>query len=362
MRWRRQFALLVGLAIPTLLGAQGQFFDAHGVKLHYIERGTGEPLVLLHGRSNNVDLWTSTGILDQLSARYRVIAYDARGHGKSDKPHDAKQYGREMALDVVRLMDHLRIDRAHVVGYSMGGQTVAQALTLHPNRFLTATQIAGSGIFEWTPQDDRDAEQEAVEIERNCVSRASTLANVQIGDPRPSDADIEARSAACFANANFDRFAMAALARSRRDRFIEPSRLAALRVPTLGIVGSLDPLAAPMRRLKTLRPDMTLLVVDGATHGNATDNRGILRQPAAREALMDFLAAHRQASGQGQTPAPDPALQKALDARRAAEPANDVEAWGSYTADDFPSTTPDGRVDTKVERANLISTRDTPRR
>jgi pimeloyl-ACP methyl ester carboxylesterase len=307
MRWRRPFVLLVGLAIPTLLGAQGQFFDAHGVKLHYIERGTGEPLVLLHGRSNNVDLWTSTGILDQLSARYRVVAFDARGHGKSEKPHDAKQYGRELALDVVRLMDHLRIDRAHVVGYSMGGQTVAQALTLHPDRFLTATQIAGSGIFEWTPQDGRDAEQEAVEIERNCVSRASILANVQVGDPRPSDDDMNARSAACFANATFDRFAMAALSRSRRDRFIEPARLAGLRVPTLGIVGSLDPLAETMRRLKKLRPDMKLLVVEGATHGSPTDDRGILRRPAAREALMDFLASHRQASGQRQTRAPDPA-------------------------------------------------------
>ena len=72
MRWRCLFVLLVGLAIPTLLGAQGQFFDAHGVKLHYIERGTGEPVVLLHGRSNNVDLWTSTGILERMP----VITYD----------------------------------------------------------------------------------------------------------------------------------------------------------------------------------------------------------------------------------------------------------------------------------------------
>jgi|SoiMethySBSTD1v2_1073268.scaffolds.fasta_scaffold384347_3 hypothetical protein len=59
-----------------------------------------------------------------------------------------------------------------------------------------------------------------------------------------------------------------------------------------------------------------------------------------------------------QTPAPDPELQKALDARRAAERANDVEAWSRYTVDDFPSTTPDGRVDTKAERANLIRNRE----
>jgi hypothetical protein len=58
-----------------------------------------------------------------------------------------------------------------------------------------------------------------------------------------------------------------------------------------------------------------------------------------------------------QTPAPDPELQKALDARRAAERANDVEAWSRYTVDDFLGTTPDGRVDTKAQRADLIRNR-----
>jgi pimeloyl-ACP methyl ester carboxylesterase len=284
--------------IPTVLSAQGRFFDSHGVKLYYVEQGAGEPVVLLHGRTTNVDLWSATGVLQHLTTSYRVVAFDARGHGKSDKPHDAKQYGREMALDVVRLMDHLHIKRAHVVGYSMGAQTVAQLLTLHPDRFLTATQFAGPGIFEWTPQNERDAEQEAVEIERDCVSRIAILANLQLDQPRPSEDDIKARSAACFANASQDRFAMAALARSRRDRVIIPAQLAAVRVPTLGIVGSLDPLAQGMRQLKVLRPEMRLLVVEGATHGGPGDQRGILRQPTAREALIEFLAAHRQQSRQ----------------------------------------------------------------
>ena len=83
MRCGRRFALLVGLLIPTVLSAQGKFFDAHGVRLHYIEHGTGEPVVLLHGRTNNVDIWASTGLLEQLSVRYRVVAFDARGHGTS---------------------------------------------------------------------------------------------------------------------------------------------------------------------------------------------------------------------------------------------------------------------------------------
>jgi hypothetical protein len=63
------------------------------------------------------------------------------------------------------------------------------------------------------------------------------------------------------------------------------------------------------------------------------------------------------ATALAQTPTPDPDLQKALDARRAAERANDVEAWNRYTVDGFLSTTPDGRVDTKAERAILIRNR-----
>jgi pimeloyl-ACP methyl ester carboxylesterase len=130
------------------------------------------------------------------------------------------------------------------------------------------------------------------------VSRTTILANLRPDQPRPSDEDIKARSTACFANTSLDRFAMAALARSRPDRAIMPAHLAAVQVPTFGIVGSLDPLAEGMRQLKKLRPDMKLLIIEGATHGGPGDQRGILRQPAAVEAMLEFLAAHREASGQ----------------------------------------------------------------
>ena len=64
-----------------------------------------------------------------LAASYRVIAMDARGHGLSGKPHDPAQYGPEMGLDVVRLLDHLGLRRAHILGYSMGAHIVAQLVT-----------------------------------------------------------------------------------------------------------------------------------------------------------------------------------------------------------------------------------------
>jgi pimeloyl-ACP methyl ester carboxylesterase len=294
MSWRQSLTILVCLAFPSVAIAQDKFFDSDGVKIHYIEQGTGAAVVLLHGQGNNVDLWSGIGLLQELSANYHVIAFDARGHGKSDKPHDPKLYGRQLALDAVRLMDHLQIRRAHVIGYSMGATTVSLLLTMQPDRFLTATLFAGPGRFQGVPE--QDSEQEALEMERDCVSRTAILAGIQLNEPRPTDDDIKARSAACFANPTGDRFAMAALVRGRRDQVVTRDQVAAVRVPTLGLVGGFDPLAAGMRELKKLRPDMTLLVVEGGTHGRPGDERGILRQPAARQALREFLESHRQAT------------------------------------------------------------------
>jgi pimeloyl-ACP methyl ester carboxylesterase len=296
---RTTWLVLILLCVPAVVLAQDKFFDSAGVTIRFVDQGAGEAIVLLHGQGNTLDtLWMRPGRLEQfgLASGYRVIAFDARGHGKSGKPHDPNLFGREMALDVVRLMDHLQIGRAHVIGYSMGAMTVAQLLTLRPERFLSAVQIAGAGSFQWTPQDERAVEQEAIEIERDCVSRTAILAGVQLNDSPPTDADIKARSKTCFENATQDRFAMAALVRGRRSRVIAPAEIATVDVPTLGVVGSLDPLAAGMRELKKLRPDMTFVVVEGATHGSPTDTRSILQQPQAISAIREFIAAHHSAT------------------------------------------------------------------
>src|SRR5688572_3495817 len=109
----------------SAIAQEDKFFNSSGVRIRYIEQGQGEPVILLHGNGSRLETWIQRGILPNLSKDYRVIAFDARGHGRSEKPHDPKAYGREMALDVVRLMDHLGIKRAHIVGYSMGGGTTS---------------------------------------------------------------------------------------------------------------------------------------------------------------------------------------------------------------------------------------------
>src|SRR3712207_504342 len=128
----RLIAILLSLFAFQLVAldrvsAQDQFFDSNGMRIRYVEQGSGPPVVLIHGFSGSLDTgWVETGVLPKLAADYRVIALDCRGHGQSDKPHDPKSYGRQMSEDVVRLLDHLNISRAHIVGHSMGAGIVAK--------------------------------------------------------------------------------------------------------------------------------------------------------------------------------------------------------------------------------------------
>jgi pimeloyl-ACP methyl ester carboxylesterase len=120
-------------------------FDSNGVKIKYIVEGEGAPVVLIHGAYSSADMnWRLPGTIRALAAHYRVIALDVRGHGDSDKPDREDAYGIEMAEDVVRLLDHLKIEKAHIVGYSMGGMIAMKVTTAHPERVSSLT-LGGMG-------------------------------------------------------------------------------------------------------------------------------------------------------------------------------------------------------------------------
>jgi pimeloyl-ACP methyl ester carboxylesterase len=244
------------------------------VKIRYIDVGKGEPMVLLHGGGSNLDTWVT------------------RGHGKSDAPHDPKAYGREQALDVVRLMDMLKLKRAHVVGFSLGGSTTSQLLTIHPERVITATLVGGPGRFPWTAQEEQRVEQEAAEIAKECVSRSRMSRQAPAG-AKPTEAEIKARSDECLANKNFDRLATAASMRGYKDQALTEEQLKSVKVPTLLVVGDLDHTLEANRNLKRLRPDATLVIVEGASHTGA---RGIQRHPQLVTAIRDYARRHAGAA------------------------------------------------------------------
>ena len=129
--------------------ASGFFTTSDGVKIHYLTAGnTGSWVVLIHGYSDSAQrMWFTTGIAPALAKNHRVVAIDNRNHGESDKP---EPNGTGRARDVLELMDHLKIPKAHIHGYSMGGGMTGQLLAIAPERFITAG-FGGSGLTETDP-------------------------------------------------------------------------------------------------------------------------------------------------------------------------------------------------------------------
>jgi pimeloyl-ACP methyl ester carboxylesterase len=122
------------------------FTTSDNVKIHYMTLGQkGSWVVLIHGYTDSAErMFFHTGIAQSLAKNHRVVAIDNRNHGKSDKP-EARGLGR--AEDTIELMDHLKIQKAHIHGYSMGGGFTARLMASNPERFITAT-LGGSGIGE----------------------------------------------------------------------------------------------------------------------------------------------------------------------------------------------------------------------
>jgi pimeloyl-ACP methyl ester carboxylesterase len=121
------------------------FIDAKGVKIHYLIEGTGEPVIMIHGLDSSAKLnWELPGIIDGVARDHKVIALDLPGYGESDKPSDPGAYGQRWVEDVILLMDHLKIEKAHIVGYSMGGMVALKLIAEHPDRVISGT-LGGMG-------------------------------------------------------------------------------------------------------------------------------------------------------------------------------------------------------------------------
>lgn len=119
-----------------------------GISIAYEDLGRGEPLVLLHGVTENIECWHEAGYVDQLLRRgRRLILIDCRGHGRSGKPHDPMAYsGRRRAADVVAVLDHAGVQHAALMGHSMGGVVALAAALYHPDR-VNALIVNGAHPF-----------------------------------------------------------------------------------------------------------------------------------------------------------------------------------------------------------------------
>lgn len=290
MRTRFTLALLCGLlALPAVgRGAEDGFFDSNGVKIHYVTEGRGEPVLLIHGFTSDVQgQWVAPGIFPALAKDYRVIALDNRGHGKSDKPHDPRQYGTEMVEDAVRLLDHLKIDRAHVVGYSMGGSITLQVVARSPERVRTAT-LGGMGLPE--PGREKLLVALADSLEKGKGLGPLILALTPKDRPRPSAEQMQLINTVLLSRN--DPKALAAVLRGSledKNMALSAQQIEGIKVPLLALIGADDPLKSGVDALKKRLPDVKVVVIDKADHMTAFTRDEFVT------ALKEFLAAHRAA-------------------------------------------------------------------
>ncbi|WP_320200392.1 alpha/beta fold hydrolase [Agrobacterium sp. rho-13.3] len=264
-----------------------QFFQSGNARLAYGEAGEGEPVILTHGYTSSTAVqWGDDGVLQSLPAEFRVIALDNRGHGNSQSLHRREDYGREMALDALRLMDHLKLERAHILAYSLGAHIAAQTLTIAPERMATLTLGGGVGRWNLTPEEIQAMSDEADEMAEGGMTKH--LLRMWTGSPKPGPEEVAQISRERMKGK--DALSLSAIKRSMPDHAVTVDEMAASiergNVPTLGIIGSLDWQAADMRKLKHAIPRIEHVEIEGATHGNATSH------PLFRDAVTDFLKRH----------------------------------------------------------------------
>jgi pimeloyl-ACP methyl ester carboxylesterase len=249
MRQRVCLLALTVLLVATQLRAEEKpahqyMTTSDGVKIHYLTLGRGTPIILIHGYTGYAEgNWFANGIADALAPNHRVIALDVRGHGQSDKPHDATKYGDRLWKDVFELMDHLKIERAHVHGYSMGGAIVTQLLAHHPERFITAS-YGGSGVREM----DREWQ-----------------AKVPKDNPGPDPKEAEANQK--LQNAPYrDNEALAAVRKGFQAGLAPPIDLSKITIPVLAINGEFDGPNAKTHRMQRELKDFQSVVLPGKSH------------------------------------------------------------------------------------------------
>ncbi|MGB3718191.1 MAG: alpha/beta hydrolase [Proteobacteria bacterium] len=245
-----------------------QTFLSDGVEIAYLDQGAGDPILLIHGfASNTMVNWVDTGWVRFLTGNgFRVISIDNRGHGRSQKLHRVEDYGAPvMAEDARRLLDHLGIARADVMGYSMGARITAFLALAHPDRVRSCI-FGGLGINMVRGMAGTGPIAHALEAE----------SIDQVTNPT-------ARTFRAFAEqTRSDLKALAACIRAARDP-LSAEDVARISCPVLVAVGSEDVIGGSAEALAQLIPGAEALEIAGRDHMKAVGDRRY------KEGVLAFL-------------------------------------------------------------------------
>ena len=242
----------------------------HGdVEIAYLDEGEGDPIVLVHGfaSTKNVNWVYPTWVSELRKDGRRVIALDNRGHGESSKLYDPAQYSISiMSSDILALLDHLSIERADIMGYSLGGRMAAWLGLNAPARLRSAI-LGGIGIA--------------------MIEGGGPGENVALALEAPSLDDVSdpvGRTFRAFADqTRSDRLALAACLRGSRGLMnsAEAERIA---VPVLIAVGTADEVAGSAHALGTIVPGSEVLDIPGRDHMRAVGDK------VYKAGVLDFLS------------------------------------------------------------------------
>ncbi|PCH80036.1 MAG: alpha/beta hydrolase [Hyphomicrobiales bacterium] len=246
-------------------------FLSDGIRLSYIDEGEGDPFLLIHGFASNLHVnWIGTGWVKYLlNAGRRVIAFDNRGHGDSEKFHDPKYYPSNlMSIDAVHLLDHLGIQRADVMGYSMGARISAFMSLQAPDRVKSVIFGGlGGGMLHGVgdPQPIVDA------------LLADNLESVKTKTGRMFRAFAEQTGG--------DLVALASCMASTRQT-ISISEISKLTMPALVAVGTRDAIAGSAKELADHIPNGQVLDIPDKDHMTAVGDK------TYKQGVSSFLENH----------------------------------------------------------------------
>lgn len=238
-------------------------FRSDDVELHYVDHPAtqndrGEPILLIHGFASSYATnwgfpsWTRTLTHDGR----RTVGLDNRGHGKSGKPYDPAAYDtRIMAQDALRLLDHLKIERADVMGYSMGARIAAFLTLAHPDRVRSAI-FGGLGAHL----------VESVGLPTGIADAMEALSLDDLTDPTD-------RMFRAFAEqGKNDLKALAACIRGSRQS-LSVEEIGRIRRPALVAIGTKDAIAGDAKTLAALLPEGRAYDIPDRDHNNAVGDK-----------------------------------------------------------------------------------------
>ena len=247
-----------------------QKFNSDGVEIAFDVWGEGPPVLLIHGFASNMNVnWVGTGWVKTLvAAGHKVIAIDNRGHGQSEKLYDSALYSAPiMADDAARLLRHLKIEKADVIGYSMGAR-ISAFLTMQNPAMVRRAVFAGLASRMITGVGGSEAIAEALEAtDKASITDRGALGFRVFAEQTKSDLK-----------------ALAACIRSSRVK-IKEEALAAISVPVLVVAGEDDDVAGKVEGLTTIIPGSKGVVLPNRNHMNAVGDSGF------KAVVVEFLNA-----------------------------------------------------------------------